>query len=70
MVRWGCSSTRILLLQRIYNSSYKIQLQALTGWPYRLYWPCPSQGKTMELLLAAIIGFSIGYLLGPLFYDH
>jgi len=23
----------------------------------------------MELWLAAIIGFSIGYLLGPLFYD-
>jgi hypothetical protein len=28
------------------------------------------QGKTMELWLAAIIGFSIGYLLGPLFYDR
>ncbi len=27
-------------------------------------------GKTMELLLAVIIGFGIGYLLGPLFYDH
>jgi len=24
----------------------------------------------MELWLAAIIGFSIGYLIGPLFYDR
>ena len=27
-------------------------------------------GSPMELWLAAIIGFSIGYLIGPLFYDH
>jgi hypothetical protein len=29
----------------------------------------PRLSRTMELWLAAIIGFSIGYLLGPLFYE-
>lgn len=26
--------------------------------------------QTMELWLAAAVGFTVGYLLGPLFYDR
>jgi len=44
----------------------------LGGWQGSklwLVWPCSRCLSPMELWLAAIIGFSIGYLLGPLFYD-
>jgi hypothetical protein len=44
----------------------------LGGWQGSklwLVWPCSRCLSPMELWLAAIIGFSIGYLLAPLFYD-